>query len=371
MAPSSRILFITLGSLNQAEGGVRKYDEHDSILSRLPTDSKKRLLQTRAQAFKWLKEDRDATWQGVSIAQHEYNKGLVCGQDFGGDDANALYRPALDRFAGRFFLALGPEGKDVAASSQHHTLLLCGLYGLSTFMEPVQRYNCPVETNLKNFSIWTEDNTLTDILIDYIKEHDIARVFDFAATESRRRLISWPAVHHELRGNVLHCFSTRAAGDDALIQFGQLMARFLLNAPSDRLLAIQPETERNGIMFRDIDRPRSDMPHEVERRAWSQADETERKRRGVIRFLDKAEGAHGRWEESTTGRVARLKDRRRIEPREASAMRTILKWRNDIIYRENYPDEAGLRDIEDAWVYLSQQVQIERRRWKIEEFQGA
>jgi len=264
----SKILIVTLGSLHQIEGGEHEYNYQDSILSRLPADSQNLLLETRAKAFGWLKNDKTAIWQGLPISEHEYNKNLVRGRDFGGDDERAAYYPALRRFEGRFFLTLGLEGKRAMYLSQHHVLLIGGLYGLLTLMEPTQRYNCPVEINLKSFDIWTEDNTLTDILLDYIREHGIVRVFDFTATEPRRRLISWPSVHNELGGNVLHCFSTTAAGDDALIPFGQAMAKFLLTASTEKLLAIKPETEEGKIVFREIDRPRSGMPHEVELRAW-------------------------------------------------------------------------------------------------------
>ena len=37
---------------------------------------------------------------------------------------------------------------------------------------------------LRNFSIWTEDNILTDILLDYINAHSIERVFDFTGQRS-------------------------------------------------------------------------------------------------------------------------------------------------------------------------------------------
>ena len=365
MALTGKILFITLGSLNQIEGGERQYREQDSILSRLPVDSRYVLLETRAKAFKWLKEDKSAKWQGIPIADHKYNKSLVHGRDFGGDD-NALYYPALRRFEGRFFLTLGLEGKRRMYLSQHHVLLVCGLYGLSALMEPVQRYNCPVETNLRNFDLWTENNTLTDILLNYVREHGIVRVFDFTATEPRRRLISWHAVHNELPGNVLHCFSTTAAGDDALIRFGQVMAKFLVSAPMDKLLAIKPETEEEGIVFRDIDKPRSDMPREAELRAWSQADEIERRRRGIIRFLDKAERSRGSRQEVTGDRVTRLMQKEKIDRHEANAMRVILSWRNDIVFRQRQPNTVESQQIEEAWAFLAKRV--EKYRWRIDEF---
>ena len=368
MPPSSKILIVTLGSLHKAGGGVHEYAEQDSILSRLPANSRFRLLEARAKVFKWLKEDGRAKWQGISLAEHEYNKGLVHGRDLGGNDENALYYPALRRFEGKFFLTLGIEGKRTAYLSQHHILLLSGLYGLATLMEPIQRYNCPVETNLKAFDIWTEDNTLTDILLDYIKQYEIIRVFDLAATEPRRRLISWPAIHNQLEGNVLHCFSTIGAGDDALIPFGQLMAKFLLNATTEKLLTIEPETEESGIVFRDIDRPRSDMPREAELRAWNQADEIERRRRGVIRFLDRVERSRSSRQETTGNRVARLESKGKISSREADAMRVIMIWRNKVVYKQHLPDKAASRAIESAWTFLSRRV--EEYRWRIDEFRN-
>ena len=365
MNPSSSILVLTLGSLNQTMGGVREYNARDSILTRLPADSRARLIETRSRAYDWLKQDR-AIWQGIRLSEHEFNKSLVRGPDFGGNDANALYRPALDRFEGRLFQTLGPEGRNAARRSQHHVLLLCGLYGLSTLAEPVQRYNCPVETGAGNVAIWTEGDVITDVLLDYIREHAVVRVFDFTATEPRRRLVSWPAIHNQLRGNVFHCFSTVAAGDDALIPFGHFLASYLLAAPAEKLLAIDQETELSGILFREIDSPRSGMPRETERRAWDLADEIERRRRAIIRFLDKAERGSGSRQESLGERVARLEGIERVCGPEARAMRLIMRWRNDIVYRQHFPDKAALSDIEKAWKYLSQQAK--RRGWHIEEF---
>ena len=369
MRTTSNILIVTLGSLHQIEGGEHEYNRVDSILSWLPPDSQNLLIETRAKAFRWLKDDKTATWQGIPISEHEYNKNLVRGHDFGGNDERAVYYPALRRFEGRFFLTLGLEGKRAMYLSQHHVLLVCGLYGLLTLMEPIQRYNCPIETNLKNFDIWTEDNTLTDILLDYIREHGIVRAFDLTATEPRRRLISWPSVHNELGGNVLHCFSTTAAGDDALIPFGRAMAKYLLNAPAEKLLTIKPETEEGEIIFREIDGPRSGMPREAELRAWGQADEIERKRRGVIRFLDKTEKSRGSLIESTGGRVARLVQKGKIDRHEEYAMLVIMNWRNKIVYKQHYPNATELGHIEEAWEYLTNRVN--KHRWQIDEFQEA
>lgn len=366
MSLSSNILIVTLGSLHQLEGGTDVFKEQDSVLSRLPADSQSELIDKRARAFRWLKKDKTAQWQGIPITDHEYNKQLVCGREFGGNDKGALYLPALERFRGEFYLALEAEGRQAASQSQHHILLLCGLYGVSALKEPIQRYNCPVRKDLGCYDIWTrDDDTTTNILLSYIEHNKIARVLNLAATGSWRGLVAWPTIHDRLRGNVLHCFSAVGAGDDALIPFGRLMVEFLLGASADRLLDIKPETEESGILFRDIDAPRSGMPHEVELRKWNQADEIDRKRRGIIRFLDKAEGDHG-THEGVGNRIARLKLSGKINYDEAKAMQEINTWRNRIIYDEDMPDKTALSQIKKAWEILSRQVR--NHKWKIDEF---
>ncbi len=272
MTIRSRILVVTLGSMHQEAGGTSDYHEHDSILSQIPTEARTLLLNTRAKALTWLQQDKTAKWQGILISQHEWNKNLAYGRDFGGDDRRAQYRPALERFKGRFYKTLGTEGRGQISQTEHHILFVCGLYGLMTPLEPIQCYNCPVELSLGNFNIWTEDASLTKILLAYIKKHKIIRVFDFTATEPRRRLINWSAIHDELKDNVLHCFSRMVAGDAALIDFGELMKSFLLTASSEKLLSIEPETEEGDIVFRDVAQPRSDMPSEELLRIVQQAE---------------------------------------------------------------------------------------------------
>lgn len=262
--PSSRILFMTLGSKHQMSGGEAEYNEHDSIISRLPVGPGRSLLRLRGEALTWLKEDKGARWQGVIVSELKNNANLVMGRDFRGNDDRARYFPALRRFKGKFFKTLEREGQIGLYQSRHHALFLCALYGLMTPMEPIQMYNCPLETDWPVFRMWTEDDVLTNVLLAYIKKNNIGRVFDLTATETRRRLILWPAIHHELKGNVLHCFDTTSAGDDSLIPFGDAMKDYLLRAPAEELMSIQPEAEIGGVVFREFAQPRPDMPREDE-----------------------------------------------------------------------------------------------------------
>ena len=75
----------------------------------------------------------------------------------------------------------GVEGKEKLLRSQHHVLILSGLYGLVTPTEPIQLYSCPIEEGLKIQEIWKKHNSLTRILVEYIKINKIKRVFDFTS----------------------------------------------------------------------------------------------------------------------------------------------------------------------------------------------
>jgi len=284
-----------------------------------------------------------------------------------------MYYPALRRYEGRFYQALGQEGKLKLFRSKHHVLFLSGLYGLLCPMEPIQLYSCPVEFNSKPFDIWTGD-TLTNVLIAYIREHGITRVFDFTAVSAYRKLISWPSIRVEVKGQVLHCFGSMAAGADLLVPFGHLMKDYFLEATEDELLHIQCGTKKGtvtqDIWFDETPRPPSGKPHEIERATLELADKLERQRRGVIRFLDRVEkkSSFGLSRELTGKRISRLEQENRLESEEAKAMLTITRFRNKVVFKEDFqPEQKDLEKVETAWEYLA--TRVGQHRWKITEFQ--
>jgi hypothetical protein len=369
MSSKTKILFLTICSLTKLPGGTSEYDEQDAVTSRLPADAGDFLLQTREKVRRWLKRT-GTEWQGVPIQNLEYNQNLVCGRDFGGKDQRAMYYPVLRRYEGRFYQALGQEGKLKLFRSKHHVLFLSGLYGLLCPMEPIQLYSCPVEINSKPFDIWTDGDTLTNVLTAYISEHGITRVFDFTAVLAYRRLISWPSIRVEVKGQVLHCFGSMAAGADLLVPFGHLMKDYFLEATEDELLHIQCGTKKSAvnqdIWFNETLRPPSGKPHEIERASLELADRLERQRRGVIRFLDRVENRRSS-DKSTGYRIARLEKERTLEPEEAKAMKVITDLRNKVVYGEFPPEQKDLEKVENAWEYLA--TRVGQHRWKIAEFQ--
>ncbi|MCK5604030.1 peroxide stress protein YaaA [Candidatus Pacearchaeota archaeon] len=170
--------------------------------------------------------------------------------------------PAIDRYDGRFYKTLGEKGKEKLLRSQHHVLILSGLYGLVTPREQIQLYSCPIEEGSKIQEIWKKHNGLTRILVEYIKINKIKRVFDLTSRKDYRELINWNTMTADTRAEVLHCFSTIGGGDDALIPFGEFMKNYMLEASEGELLAIKPETEIAGIVIRDVPETLEHLPKE-------------------------------------------------------------------------------------------------------------
>ncbi|HKZ40300.1 MAG TPA: hypothetical protein VJ044_05020, partial [Candidatus Hodarchaeales archaeon] len=335
---------------------------------------------TRLRALNWLKNEKEATWNDIPISEDKWNKKLAYGQDFGRNE-KAFYLPAHERFWGRFYSALGEKGKEKLLNSSHHVLMICGLYGLMTPTEPIQLYNCPIVDGWKVIKLWTTDtkesDVLTRVLLAYIRHHGIMKVLDLTATNIRRRLISWSKLHAELKDNVLHCFGSVSAGDKLLTPFGHLMNEYLLEAPEGELLSITPGQTKKAfnqeIEFQRYRMPSPGKPREIQIEARDLADEVERKRRGVIRFLDRAEASLKDYSdvdyENFGQRINLLQEKGKISRHEAGMMRTITKLRNKVVYDEYPPNERDWKEFHDACEYLSSRAQ--KNGWEIAELRAS
>ena len=113
---------------------------------------------------------------------------------------------------------------------------------------------------------------LTEILSSYVVERSIERIIDLTAVDAYRRLVDW----EEISGygvEVLHCFHVMGAGDYALIPFGQALRDRLLGIPEGELIALEPETRIDGIVFRALSAPGSGFPDEAVALAASRREE--------------------------------------------------------------------------------------------------
>jgi hypothetical protein len=260
--PSSKILILAICSLNKQPGGAGEYAMQDSIASRLPVDITDGLIKTRRRIKQEIIQANTIDWQGVRVAELAFNRNLLDGPDFGGHEGSAQYLPALYRYDGRFFQTLGEDGKHKVSLSKHHVLFLSGLYGLLMPMEPIQLYSCPLKPRVAE--LWTGENILTRVCVSYLRAHGITRVVDLTALAAYRNLINWAVVSKETKVKVLHCFFDMAAGADALIPFGHLAKNFLLEASEEELLNLEPETRRDGILFREVQVTLPGLPEELQ-----------------------------------------------------------------------------------------------------------
>lgn len=256
--PSSMVLFLTNCSLTKACGGSTKYDAGHTITSVLAGTLADRLVERRAKVFQLVKSATDIDWQGTPVSQLAYNQKLTSGPDLGGRHT-ATYLPALERYEGRFFQALGGEGKQRLAESKHHFLFISGLYGLLRPMEPIQLYSCPLEPPVED--LWRKDALLTDVLCDYIKRFEIARIIDLTAMDAYRRLIDWEKVA-ATETEVLHCFDEMAAGDYALTSFGKCLATELLDLSEDEIVDVPSEHRFGTVILRSLRETMLGLPAE-------------------------------------------------------------------------------------------------------------
>ena len=256
--PSSMVLFLTNCSLTKAPDGSAEYDEAQAITSVLPNSLEDRLLERRARIFQLVKNASDFYWQGTPVSELAFNQELTSGPDLGGRHT-ATYQPALDRYEGRFFQALGAEGKQRLAESEHHTLFISGLYGLLRPTEPIQLYSCPLAPPVAE--LWRKDALLTDVLCDYIKRFGIARIIDLTAIDAYRRLIDWEKVA-ATKTDVLHCFDAMAAGDYALTAFGKCLATELLGLSEDGICDLPSEHQLGTVILRSLRETVAGLPSE-------------------------------------------------------------------------------------------------------------
>jgi len=249
--PESNILIVTICSFTKKEAGESVYDKKFSIFKDIKNQTSLNLLSKRNEILSHL-WNGDFDTQGQSVSEHEYNKGLTKGADFGGKESIGSYLPALARYDGRFYRALGKEGKTKVVKSKHHLLIQTGLYGLVKPLESIQLYSVPIEKDSLVQKIWKRGDVLTQVIIDYVKKNQISRIFDFTSRKDYRDVINWQKISHNTGAQIFYCFSLLAGGADSLIFYGEFLREYLLNASENELLQIEPDTEQDKILFRSI-----------------------------------------------------------------------------------------------------------------------
>jgi len=261
--PSSSVLFLTICSFAKNTEGFPYFNKKDQIYSSIGSNFHNPLQEKRNLILNYL-HSRKIEFQKGDLKSHDYNKQLVPAQDFGSNE-RGHYLPAIWRYDGRFFQGLGAFGKRSLLSSNQHFLIISGLYGLLTPLEPIQCYSVPISRGDIVQTEWINEKFLSKVLVNYVKTHSIKKLFDFTGVEHYRDLIDWEFIKTEINSDereveVLHSFSTLGAGDNALRSFGEIISDHLSLYSEEELLQILPESQIGSVYFRAINAPWEKMP---------------------------------------------------------------------------------------------------------------
>lgn len=235
----SNVLLLIICSNTKSREGEAAYASSKGVTYHLSQDSQ-RLLACREKIRSLLTGDA-LSREGTPMSELPYNKGLKKGRDFDPKSRNVegRYLPAAQRYRGRFYEKLGPEGASALINSRHHVLIVSGLYGLLRPSELIQCYSCNVTDRSEVAKWWTADDLLTRSLVAYMVKHHITQVFDLMAVDTYRNLINWELLSTKTSAKVLHGFSNQLAGAALLFPFGELAKRFL-ETPENDLARLQP-----------------------------------------------------------------------------------------------------------------------------------
>jgi hypothetical protein len=243
MESRSDILFIIICSNNKLFGGkpYSAFEQSDGIADHVDLGLVPRLMNSRREVLGLIENNAEAHLGGIPIRDLPLSRGLTTGPDFdlGSETASGQYMPAIQRYAGGFYLGLGRDRLIRVSTTKHHILIVSGLYGLVTPLELIQSYSCHVGHHDKIPEVWQRHDLISSLIGSYITRHKISTVLDLTADDDYRRLIAWEVVRYATRGRVLHAFSDMYAGKAALQSFGALLDT-LLDASAASLRGIEP-----------------------------------------------------------------------------------------------------------------------------------
>ena len=219
------------------------------------TFSRAKFLGCRRSVFDLLKGTRsrlyDREQRGGYRDEHGPNRKLRGDQEFDLEkDPRALYLPANQRYAGRFFERLDEENPKFwngLLQTPIEILFVSALYGLLLWNEPIQDYDCHAsdriaDANLMVGDIWRP--VATDALLDFISrggrnpEHErFAAIFDLLSENAYQNMFDWTRIESTMLGReprLYHRIFLRCEGPDVLFHLakvcGKQLPRFL---PSD------------------------------------------------------------------------------------------------------------------------------------------
>jgi hypothetical protein len=359
--PSTKynILILTICSNTKIKYGRKIKEKYEGITNFLPDVLVKALYGTRYKVFNLIKSDK-VSRHGKLLREMPFNADLVDGPEFLGKKLEGHYLPAIQRYNGRFYRSIGTEAERIRLTSDtnHHLLIISGLYGILTPSDLIQCYSCHVPDHEDIVKYWTENDLLTELILSYIKRFNIVRVFECMAEESYRNLISWELMRHTTKNNILHCFSEQFAGADLLHSFGLLCKEFLARYSQEELLKIAPyekiKIPDDEINFLPSNKPSFPLAIENDEIKLETTDKIGRIRRNYIKIIAAATGIKNvDYFGSFSENVNKLrKIVSRSEPDIAGKIEKFRHIRDDVEYKQCEASKVINYIIEDYKIVL-------------------
>ena len=283
-----KVLLVVTGSNNKVERGSSPCDPAGSLAQVLPGPEAACLFKCRRRLWNFIRSGEPERGE-MELRQFPWNKGLVCGPDLGGDDRSGHYLPAAERFAGRFYEALGPEGPALLTEHpRHEVLILTPLYGLVRPTERIQLFSCEIDDAPEIRQAWKRDGLLTQILCAFLRHQGITCVLDLTAEKRYRRLIEWESVS-VATGKVLHFFGKQNAGVDLLLALGHMARTLLSEWSAERVQGLQDGQQLDGRTDRIVVSTSTAQPtnaaRELDRRRLTRKDELYRMHDAILGIL--------------------------------------------------------------------------------------
>jgi cytoplasmic iron level regulating protein YaaA (DUF328/UPF0246 family) len=214
------LILISCSATKRTDGSL-EYRLDDSILSKLDKDTRKKIYQKRQDIFSYIKKGEIVDFVRAGWNRKDHNIELKEGRDLFPDylHNNNLYKPAYERYYGRFYKKVGNDFFVEAILSENiHTLVVSGLYGLIALEEPIQYYSCHLDDIIlssenqfnslsSNFKarvsdLWKDegDSLFNIALKEYIiKQNDLVKddskkinlIIDLLSEYSYQRVFQW------------------------------------------------------------------------------------------------------------------------------------------------------------------------------------
>jgi len=222
--------------------------EKQLVTKYFPPPLYSKLLQKRKKVKKFIQSEQvyDLIIKGENRSERESNRMLCDGQDFDGTENEPGYLPAYKRY-------YYEEAKNLG----YEILILSGLYGFVTPFDSIQNYNCHITDTIMKESSSDESitlqsfwkDTLTELIINFIKSQKIYYIVDLLSEESYQNTIDW---YNIKQVEVRHRIFRNRAGSSILSNLRKFFINDILKRNPDELLKLlKPGYPLNRDYFED------------------------------------------------------------------------------------------------------------------------